>query len=279
MGQVDLHVHTSVSDGKYTPEEVIKKAAGLGLNYMAICDHDTIDGIAPALKAAKAFPELKIIPGVEVSTLAPGSEVHILGYFIDCDDIEFKKVLSGLSDSRVGRAQAMVDKLNEMGIYIEWKRVRELAGEGCIGRPHIANAMLEKGYISTFKEAFDKYIAQGGPAYVERSKITPAEAVLVIIKAKGFPVLAHPFTVKEPEKLIAELKEAGLVGMEVYYNNYSHEERKALARLAAKYNLVATGGSDYHGIDDAVETMIGEANVPLEAAERLIALAVKKRNS
>jgi predicted metal-dependent phosphoesterase TrpH len=268
----DLHVHTSVSDGKYTPEEIVRRAAALGLKYLAICDHDSVDGVAPAIAAAKKFPQLTVIPGVEMSTLAVGSEVHMLGYFIDYNDPAFRKLLAELSDSRIGRAQAMVDKLNEMGINVEWSRVQELAGDGTIGRPHIANAMLEKGYVSTFKEAFDKYIAQGGPAYVERSKITPAEAVGIIIKAKGLPVLAHPFTVNEPEKLIKELKEAGLVGMEVYYNNYSPDERKTLAKLATKYELVAAGGSDYHGIDEAAETLLGESGTPLEAAERLIAL-------
>jgi predicted metal-dependent phosphoesterase TrpH len=276
MGQVDLHVHTSVSDGKFSPEEIVRKAAGLELEYLAICDHDSIEGIAPALKAAKAFPGLKIIPGVEVSTVAPGSEVHMLGYFIDYTNAEFKEMLADLSASRAGRAQAMVDKLNEMGINIEWKRVQELAGEGCIGRPHIANAMLEKGYVTTFKEAFDKYIAQGGPAYVERSKITPVEAIRLITRAGGLPVLAHPLTVNEPEKLIAELKEAGLAGMEVYYGNYSPDDRKTLSGIAAKYELVAAGGSDYHGLDEAVETGMGESGVPLESVEQLISLAGKR---
>jgi predicted metal-dependent phosphoesterase TrpH len=273
MGLVDLHVHTSVSDGKYTPQEIVRKAAAIGLKYLAICDHDTVDGVAAAIEAAKNYPSLTVIPGVEMSTLAVGSEVHMLGYFIDYNDPTFKKLLSELSDSRIGRAQAMVDKLREMGIDIEWSRVQELAGDGTIGRPHIANAMLEKGYVSTFKEAFDKYIAQGGPAYVERSKITPAEAVGIIRKAKGLAVLAHPFTVNEPEKLIAELKEAGLVGMEVYYDNYSPDERKTLAKLAVKYELVAAGGSDYHGIDEAVETLLGESETPIEAVEQLMALA------
>lgn len=276
MGQVDLHVHTSVSDGKYTPEEIVKKAAALELKYLAICDHDTVDGVAPALEAAKRYPGLTVIPGVEMSTLAVGSEVHMLGYFIDYSDSAFKNLLSELSDSRIGRAQAIVEKLNEMGIKIEWARVQELAGDGTIGRPHIANAMLEKGYVSTFKEAFDKYIAQGGPAYVERSKISPAEAVKIIIKAGGLPVLAHPFTVNEPEKLIKELKEAGLVGMEVYYDNYSPDERKTLSKLARKYSLVAAGGSDYHGIDDAVETLLGESETPVESAEKLIVLSGRK---
>lgn len=275
MGQVDLHVHTSVSDGRHTPEEIVRKAASVGLKYLAICDHDTVDGVAAAIESAKSYPQLTVIPGVEMSTLAVGSEVHMLGYFVDYTDVSFKNILAEVSDSRIGRAQAMVEKLNEMGMKIEWSRVQELAGDGTIGRPHIANAMLEKGYVSTFKEAFDKYIAQGGPAYIERSKITPSEAVEIIIKAGGLPVLAHPFTVNEPEELIKELKEVGLVGMEVYYDNYSPDERKTLAKLAAKYNLIAAGGSDYHGIDDAVETLLGESETPVEAAEKLIALSGK----
>jgi predicted metal-dependent phosphoesterase TrpH len=210
-----------------------------------------------------------------MSTLAVGSEVHMLGYFIDYRDPAFRKLLAELSDSRIGRAQAMVTKLNEMGITVEWSRVRNWQATALIGRPHIANAMLEKGYVSTFKEAFDKYIAQGGPAYGARSKITPVEAVGIIRKAGGLPVLAHPFTVNEPEALIKELKEAGLAGIEVYYNNYSPDERKALAKLAAKYELVACGGSDYHGIDEAAETLIGESETPVEAVEALIALSAK----
>ncbi|MFA5629407.1 MAG: PHP domain-containing protein [Dehalococcoidales bacterium] len=275
MGLADLHVHTSVSDGKYTPEEIVKKAAALGLKYLAICDHDTVDGIAPAIEASKKYPGLTIIPGVEISTLAVGSEVHMLGYFVDYTDVNFREILAEVSGSRVDRAMAMVEKLNEMGINIKWERVQELAGDGTIGRPHIANAMLEKGYIATFKEAFEKYIAQGGPAYIERSKITPVEAVKMILKVGGIPVLAHPLTVNNPEELIKELKEIGLAGMEVHYANYSPDERKTLKKLAAKYELAALGGSDYHGLDDAVETMLGESGIPLEAVEELILLAAK----
>ncbi len=271
--RIDLHVHTTASDGRFSPEEIVHKAAGLDLSAIAICDHDTIDGIAPALAAAKAFPQLKVIPGVEVSTLAPGNEVHVLGYFIDCADPDLKTTLNGLRNSRLERAKAIIAKLKDLGIAIDWQRVQELADGGSIGRPHIARVMLEKGYIASFKEAFDRYIGLGGPAYVERHKINPAEAVALIAQAGGLPVLAHPLTVNEPEVMIAALKKAGLVGVEVYYNDYDETKRDNLARLAKKYNLIATGGSDYHGIDDSAETMMGNAGVPLESLERLTALA------
>jgi len=170
----------------------------------------------------------------------------------------------------------MIAKLKGLGIHIDWQRVQQIAGSASIGRPHIAQAMLEKGYVTSFKEAFTKYISCGGPAYAERCKITPAEAVALIIKADGLPVLAHPTTINDPETMIAQLKAAGLVGMEVYYNGYTDDERNSLARMASKYNLIATGGSDYHGLDDSTETMLGEANVPPESAEQLIALAQQR---
>ncbi|HEX78716.1 MAG TPA: PHP domain-containing protein [Dehalococcoidia bacterium] len=275
-GGVDLHVHTTASDGRYSPEEIVRKAAGLGLKAIAICDHDTIDGIAAALAAAKTFPQLKVIPGVEISTLAPGSEVHMLGYFINCTDPGLKAALDSLRNSRLERAKAIIDKLAKMDINIDWQRVRQLAGDGSVGRPHIAQAMLEKNYVTSFKEAFDRYLGLGGPAYVERHKITPAEAVVLIINADGSPVLAHPLTINEPEEMIANLKKIGLVGMEVYYNDYDKVKRKYLAELAEKYNLIATGGSDYHGNDDSTETMLGSAGVPNEVLERLTVLARRR---
>ncbi len=273
---VDLHVHTTASDGRFSPEDVIRKSAALGLSVIAICDHDTTSGIAPALKAARAWPQLRIIPGVEVSTQTSGSETHILGYFIDLAHPKLRATLASLRHSRRGRARAMIAKLKALGINVSWQRVQEIAGGGSIGRPHIAQTMLENGYITSFKEAFTRYIGLGGPAYVERHKITPVEAVALIIKANGLPVLAHPTTIKDPEAMIAELKAAGLVGIEVYYNGYSDDERDSLARLADRYNLIATGGSDYHGLDDNTETMLGDANVPPQAAEQLIARAQQR---
>ncbi len=273
MSRVDLHVHSTASDGRLTPAEVIREAAERGLSYIALADHDSVDGIAAAKAAAESLPQLKVIPGIEISTDIPQGEVHILGYFIDYTDPELLANLDRFKNSRLRRAKEMVAKLDGLGVHIDWQRVQEIAGSGTIGRPHIAQAMMEKGYAASFKEVFDEYLGHGRPAYVEREKMLPAEAVAIIVKAHGLAVLAHPLTVNEPEAMISELKPAGLAGIEAYYNGYTTEEVDQLVELAQRHNLIATGGSDYHGIEPDNETAIGGADVPLEAAERLIALA------
>ena len=276
MSKVDLHIHSTVSDGKFSPEEIVSKAAALGLTIIALADHDSVDGIAPALEAAKAFPPLRIIPCVEISTDMPSGEAHVLGYFIDYTSDELNASLEKFRSSRQRRAQGMIAKLHNLGIRVDWQRVQEIAGDGSIGRPHIAQAMLEKGYITSIKDAFTGYIEHGGPAYVEREKMTPAEAVALIARSNGLPVLAHPFTVIDPQAMVIELKTAGLVGIEAYYNGYTADEIKSLVSLADKHGLIATGGSDYHGLDDSDETMLGGVDVPVESAERLTALAEQR---
>jgi predicted metal-dependent phosphoesterase TrpH len=273
VSRVDLHIHSNVSDGKYTPEEIVAKAAEIGLAYLALTDHDSVEGIPAAKKAAADFPGLTFIPGVEISPDVPDGEVHVLGYFIDYNDKDLLEDLKRFRDSRYGRARGMVDKLRGLGMDIDWRRVREIAGDGTIGRPHIAQAMLEKGYIENFTEAFEKYIGRDGPAYVEREKMTPGEAVALALRSGGLPVLAHPFTVPEPEKMVDRLKTAGLVGIEAYYKDHTQEKADELIAMADKYGLIVTGGSDYHGIDDSREVGLGGVEVPVEAAERLISLA------
>ena len=276
MSQVDLHLHSTASDGRLSPAELVRKSAELGLTIIALTDHDTVDGITPALEASQAFPRLQVIPGVEINTDVPRGEAHILGYFIDHTSQELRDTLEGLRDSRRRRAQKMIAKLRDLGIQIEWRRVQEIAGEGTIGRPHLARAILEKGYINTIKEAFTRYIGKDGPAYVEREKVTPVGAVAAILRANGLPVLAHPFTINDPETMIIELKAAGLIGLEAYYDNYTAEEMTKSVRLAERHGLITTGGTDYHGLDDSAETMIGGAEVPMAAAEQLIALAQQR---
>jgi predicted metal-dependent phosphoesterase TrpH len=273
VSQVDLHIHSSTSDGRLSPEEVVRESARRGLAVIALTDHDAVSGLAPALAAAKAFPGLRVVPGVELSTDAAQGEVHILGYFIDYNDGELVARLERMRNSRLERAQAMIAKLRDLGVNIDWSRVQEIAGKGSVGRPHLAQAMLEKGYIASFKEAFTSYIGRGGPAYVERRKLTPAAAVELVLRARGLPVLAHPLTVSDPEALVIKLKAVGLVGIEAYYKDYGADEVGKLLVLAERYNLVATGGSDYHGLDAEIEIMIGGVPVPLSAAEHLIALA------
>jgi len=276
VSKVDLHIHSTASDGRHSPQEMVRKAEGLGLEVVALADHDSVDGIAPALEEARKLNRLQFIPAVEVSTDVPSGEVHILGYFIDYTSEELAAALEQFRYSREGRAKGMVAKLAELGIQISWERVREIAGDGTIGRPHIAQAMLEKGHIGSIKEAFDKYIARDGPAYVERDKMTPEEAVRLILRNRGLPVMAHPSTAPEPEAMIVELKAAGMVGIEAYYNNYMNEEIGNLIALAKDHGLIITGGSDYHGLDESNETLMGGVEVPMEAVNSLIARAEPK---
>jgi predicted metal-dependent phosphoesterase TrpH len=273
VGKVDLHIHTTASDGKYTPAEIVRKAWESGLRYIAICDHDSIEGLPPAREAAKNYPGLTVIGGVEINTDIPSGELHLLGYLFDPENAELKATLERLRNSRIERARKMVGKLRSIGLKVDFERVQELAGEGSLGRPHVAQALLEKGYINSFKEAFHKYIGHGGPAYVERDKISPVEATQLIGRAKGIPVMAHPFTFSEPERLISECQAVGLKGLEVYYSGYTPEQVQELLGLAQKYNLIATGGSDFHGLDSMNDVPLGTVEVPLEAVERLLALS------
>jgi hypothetical protein len=269
VGKVDLHVHTTASDGKFTPAEIVQKASVGGLVYISITDHDSIDGVVPAQEAARNSDQLTVIGGVEINTDVPSGELHVLGYYIDTANLELKKKLESLRESRIERARKMLAKLRRLGINVEYERVKELAGTGSVGRPHIAQAMLEKAYINTFKEAFDKYIGRNCPAYVERDKITPAGAVQLILRAKGLPVLAHPFTCPNHESIIKELKSEGLIGLEVYYKDHTPEQVQDLLRLTRLFDLVPTGGSDFHGLDSLNEPPLGTLEVPVESAQLL----------
>ena len=275
MSRVDLHIHTTVSDGCFSPAEIVYKAIDLGLRVISVSDHDTVNGIPEALNSAQDFPGLLVIPGVEISTDVSQGEIHVLGYYIDYKNPQLIAKLEQMRNSRVVRARKMVEKLCALGLKIEWQRVQELASGSTIGRPHVAAALLEKGYIKTFKEAFDRYISRNGPAYVERDKMTPVEAVKLIIEMGGLPVFAHPLTFAEYEKMTGELVNAGLVGIEAYYKGSTLEEIDRMVALSRKFNLIPTGGSDYHGIE-IDEVPIGGVEVPMESVERLIKLAKER---
>jgi len=274
--KADLHLHTTASDGRLEPNEIVGLAAKAGLDVIAITDHDTVDGVAPALAAAQALASLTVIPGVEINTDVPRGEVHVLGYFIDFTDRKLADNLQRLRASRQGRAQKMITKLSSLGVDIEWRRVEELAQGGSVCRPHVALALLEKGYVGSEKEAFDRYIGHDGPAYVDRMKLLPVEAVKLIIDAQGLPVLAHPADIGDLDELVPKLKAAGLVGIEVYYSDYGSDVIGRLLRIAGLYGLVPTGGTDYHAFGDGSEVMIGEALAPPQSVERLFALADKR---
>ncbi len=271
--RADLHIHTTASDGRLTPAEVVELAARRGLDIIAITDHDSVEGIAPALIAAQAFSSLRVIPGLEISTEFPQGEIHLLGYFIDHSDPQLGGTLERLRGSRRKRAQKMIAKLREMDVHIEWQRILELAGDGSVGRLHIAQAILERGYISSIQQAFKTYIGRDCPAYVGREKMTPVEAIGLLVKAGGLPVLAHPGGIKELKVLLPQLAAAGLVGIEVYCKGYAPEMVQRLLSLADDHGLIPCGGSDYHGLGNSGEPMPGDMDVPSESVERLLALA------
>ncbi len=271
--KADFHLHTTASDGRLSPEKVVQLAAERGLEVIAITDHDTVAGVIAAVKAAESFPPLKVIPGVEINTDIPNGEVHILGYFIDYRSQELRQTLRRLRQARRRRAHKIVDKLAQLGIEVEWERVKKLAAGGSIGRPHIAQAMLEQGYISRLQEAFNRYIGRYGPAYVERERLSPMGAVKLVAKAGGLPVLAHPAGIDNLEELLEQLTAEGLVGLEAYYNGYGQRTVKFLVNIADKHGLIITGGSDFHGFGGGNETPVGGIDIPSVCLEQLVALA------
>ena len=272
---VDLHLHTTASDGRLSPTELVQLLASQGLKQVAISDHDTTEGLAEAFAAAEEFPDLRIIPAIELSTDIPGDEVHMLGYFLRHEDEELQEILRQFRMGRLERGRMIVEKLATLGINVEWERVQEIAGDGSVGRPHIALAMVEKGYCKQPKDAFPEYLGRNGLAYVERSKMTPPEAVEMLVRFGAVPVLAHPAYLVEMEPVIAELAEAGVVGMEVHYAQYSEETVQQLAGLASRYGLIACGGSDYHGLGNEGELLPGTLGPPLETVELLEKAAEK----
>jgi 3',5'-nucleoside bisphosphate phosphatase len=276
MNQVDLHAHTNASDGSLSPAMLVSRASRLALKVIAITDHDTVAGIAEGLAAGQAAG-VEVIPGVEINTDVPGAEVHVLGYFVDHTHAELNTELARIREGRVGRARRMADVLTGMGAPVTFERILQIAGEGAIGRPHVAQALLEAGHVSTYGEAFVKYIGRNSPAYVERMKFSPAEACALIRRAGGLPVLAHPVffdrygAIKaafDLEAMLPEMLAAGLAGIEVYYPGYDAITIEHLLGLARRYGLLATGGTDFHGIR-ASEPDLGGIYVPMKVVRRL----------
>ena len=271
--RADLHTHSTFSDGVLSPTKLIDLAYRRGVRIMALTDHDTIEGLPEALAASARYPDLTLIPGVEISTDVPGNEVHVVGHFIDWQNQEFQRRLQHMRQSRLGRARKMVDKLTALGKPITWERVQSFAGEGAVGRPHVARALVEAGHVATFNEAFDLYINRNGPAYVERERLTPTQAVEIIATVDGLPTLAHPRELDQLDELLSQLKAVGLTGMEAYYQDYSPEEVERLRAVADRFALIPLGGSDYHGLGGPQEREPGDIPLPDEPIERLLALA------
>jgi len=277
--QVDLHCHSVVSDGAYSPSQVVAMAAQAGVLHLALTDHDNLDGVAEAQAAAAQYG-IEIIPGIELSADGSGGrEVHILGLYLDVTNQTLQTELARLRRGRDGRAQAMVEKLGELGMPLSYERVLEIAGSGSVGRPHIARAMLERGYVQSNNEAFDRFLRDNGPAHVERAKLIPEASVALIHQAGGVASFAHPIYTPAFDQMIDELAAVGLDAVEAYYGKYTSDAHDNILRLTLKKGLIPTGGSDFHGQPTMNDTPIGGVFVPLETITRLQAQAAKYRTT
>ncbi len=273
--RIDLHTHTTASDGLLTPEQLIEVARSRGVGVLAVADHDSTEGVDPAM-AAGAAVGIEVLPAVELNTDVPGTEVHILGYLLDYHVAWFQQVLRRLRDGRLHRAARMVEKLATLGAPIAMERVLAFAGGGAVGRPHVARALVEAGWVSETAEAFTRYIGRNGPAYVERLKVAPGEAVQIIRRAGGVPVLAHPGWLGD-DAMVDSLIGEGLEGIEVYYPDHTPEMVDRFLAVARRHGLLVTGGTDFHGADLATGVPLGSQDVPPEVPRRLRERAVGRR--
>jgi predicted metal-dependent phosphoesterase TrpH len=253
---IDLQMHSCFSDGSMTPSQLVQQAKQLGLYAISLTDHDTIDGIPEFLQAGKEL-NILTIPGVEISVdtkLPRNGHMHMLGLFLDHQDPNLKSKLDYLRSHRNERAEKILYKLKELGAEVSLEELQKEAGEGSIGRPHIAKILLRKGIVSTLQEAFDVYLAKGKPAYVDKVKFDEENAISLIKKAGGLAVLAHPHFMnyhnfEETSDKIVQLKDMGLDGFEVYYSGLEKTFTQKLIKLAQEHDFVISGGSDYHGIN------------------------------
>jgi 3',5'-nucleoside bisphosphate phosphatase len=275
MARIDLHLHTTHSDGSLPPAAVLALAHKAGVTALAITDHDITTGIPEAVRAGASLG-IEVIPGVEISSRFGESELHILGYFLDWQDPALNVRLAGLRASRHSRNPQIIERLRALGHDITYDEVRELAGTESVGRPHIARVLMDKGYVKSAKEAFDRFLAQDKPAYVPRELPDPAEALAWIRAAKGVPVLAHPLWAKQDNEglfaLCKRLKTQGLGGMEVHYSTHNPKQTAELLDIAKRLDLLVTGGSDFHGLTKPdIEVGIGRGGltVPVKLLEPL----------
>jgi predicted metal-dependent phosphoesterase TrpH len=254
--RIDLHIHSTASDGSLTPADIIGHAQKINLAAIAITDHDSVDGSKEALQIGIP-PSLHFLTGVEISAahppFFPGSgSFHILGYAIHLDDRDLNQALSKLQEARRNRNPEILKRLNKLGFRISLEEVNQEVGEGQLGRPHIAYAMLKKGFVASVDEAFDKYLGTEGLAYVDKDRIECEQAIDIIRAAGGVAVLAHPALLnieneQQLDVLIQDLIKIGLAGIEVYYPEHSPQQIRQYTQLAAKYDLLMTGGTDFHG--------------------------------
>lgn len=273
--RIDMHVHTTASDGMYSPTEIVTMAAQLGLAAVSITDHDTTAGVQEALLAAQ-HAHIKLLPGIEISTVADGQEVHVLGYFTNNDDERWQQRLIQLGATRESRNEMLLAKLNELGIAITWQEVVEVAGDshGSIGRPHFAQILINKGYVNSKQEAFDQYLGESGKAYVQPLRIHPSDAYQWIKEAGGVAVLAHP-GIYHNDVLVEQLLQAGVDGVEVNHSDHTPQQVTYYESLAKRFGLIMTAGSDFHGIDEQgsqIHGHLGSVSTSMTVYDQIFAL-------
>lgn len=275
---IDLHTHTTRSDGHLAPADLVRLFAERGVAAAAITDHDSTEGLDEAFAAAEGRPGLRLIPGVEISAshpLMPDSDVHVLGYFMDCGNAAFQRALAALRGEREERGKRMLVKLAALGYPLDWERVAALADDASVGRPHVAQAMVERGYIADYRDAFNGLLNNGGSAFVGREGLTMEGAARAIRDAGGVAALAHPLYVEEHAAIIPRLRAMGIAGIEVHYARYGPDEQRLLLELARRHELVPCGGSDYHAAGNDDEPLPGADGPPSDALDALERLAAE----
>ncbi|MCK8828008.1 PHP domain-containing protein [Natroniella acetigena] len=263
MKKIDLHLHTTASDGTLTPKELVAAAKEKSLAAIAITDHDSISGIEEALQTGAKLG-VEVIPGIELTTYYKDERVDILGYYIDRENEALLEILEKLQTARKSRAKEMISKLANLGIEVDYQKLQQLAGEEGIGRPHLAQLLVDQGHVATKQEAFDQYLADGGPAYVDKYQLQPEEAIELITTAGGVAVLAHPGVISEVEIVEELVQLSNLSGIEAYYPQHSPEQLSYYLRLATKEDLIITGGSDCHGPTADGKWLLGTLDISVE---------------
>lgn len=277
--RIDLHTHTMASDGTLSPAELVELASRRGISVLGITDHDTLDGVAEARRSSQLSDTqtgIHLVPGVELSTTVTGAEVHVLGYFVDESDDELSQTLARFAQGRRRRIEQVIARLRAIGIPLDADVILRHADAGSIGRPHVARALVELGMVRTTDEAFDRYLRKDRPGWVPRDPFSPQDAVRLLADHGVVPVLAHPFSTKAVEQTVRSLIPAGLLGIEVFYGEYDARQHRELLTIATTFELVPTGGSDFHGPGFREGRELGSVDIPGFVWERLQHVAAER---
>lgn len=278
-GKIDLHLHTNKSDGRLSPIDLVRLVHRGGITRMALTDHDTTAGVDEAIAEGQRLG-VEVIPGVELGTDSRSGDLHMLGLFLDYRDQAFQETMARFREGRVARVYTIVANLAEAGVNISVDRVFEIAGEASVGRPHVAQALLEAGYVKAMPEAFEKWLAYGGPGDVPRDKLAPEDAIDLIHAVGGLAVVAHPYEGRGVLEMLPGLAEHGLDGVETYYQGYGPDRVTELVGLCEQYGILPTGGSDFHGFPLAGHSEVvnypGSVEIPPSVLDALEARRATK---